>query len=143
MNNFYLPLLMVIGGNLVYHLSQKLLPREANPLHTMILVYAVAILACAACALFVAPGEKTFLQSARAANLTILVLGLSVAMIEVGFLFVYRVGWNISTASITASVALTLMLIPVGLLAFKEHLSARNLVGLLFCLIGLVLVAKK
>ena len=135
-------MLLVVGGNLVYHLSQKLLPRDANPLHTMILVYCVAIIACAASALAY-PGEKTFLQSARGTGLAVVVLGLSVAMIEVGFLFVYRVGWNISTASITVSVALSLLLIPVGVIAFREHLSTRNIVGLLFCLVGLVLVTKK
>ena len=142
MKNFYLPIALVIGGNLVYHLSQKSLPKEANPLYTMIIVYGIAIIACAACALMY-PSEKTFLQSAKETNLTVLLLGVSVAMIEVGFLFVYRVGWNVSTASIITSVTLTLMLIPIGIFAFKEHLSARNVVGLLFCLLGLVLVAKK
>jgi len=142
MKNFYLPLVLVIGGNLVYHLSQKSLPKEANPLYTMIIVYGIAIIACAACALAY-PSEKTFLQSAKETNLTVFLLGISVAMIEVGFLFVYRVGWNVSTASITTSVTVTLMLIPIGVLAFKEHLTVRNVVGLLFCLLGLVLVAKK
>lgn len=142
MKNFYLPMVLVISGNLIYHLSQKLLPRGANPLYTMIIVYGIAIIACAAGALAY-PSEKTFLQSARETNLTIFLLGLSVAMIEVGFLFVYRVGWNVSTASITTSVTVTLMLIPIGVLAFKEHLSVRNIVGLLFCLLGLILVAKR
>jgi len=142
MRNFYVPLVLVVVGNLVYHLSQKLLPKGANPLYTIIMVYCVAIVACAACALAY-PSDKTFLQSARETNLTVFVLGLSVAMIEVGFLLVYRVGWNISTASVTTSVTVTLMLIPIGVLAFKEHLSVRNVVGLLLCMIGLVLVARK
>jgi drug/metabolite transporter (DMT)-like permease len=142
MKNFYLPLVLVIGGNLIYHLSQKALPREANPLYTMIIVYGIAIIACAACAL-VYPSEKTFIQSAKETNLTVFLLGVSVALIEVGFLYVYRVGWNVSTASITMSVTVTLLLIPIGVLAFKEHLTVRNIFGLLFCLLGLVLVAKK
>ena len=135
-------MVLVIGGNLIYHLSQKSLPKGANPLYTMIIVYGIAIIACAACALAY-PSDKTFLQSARETNLTVFLLGLSVAMIEVGFLFVYRAGWNVSTASITTSVTVTLMLIPIGVIAFKEHLSLRNVVGLLFCMLGLVLVAKK
>jgi drug/metabolite transporter (DMT)-like permease len=142
MKNFYLPLVLVIGGNLIYHLSQKALPREANPLYTMIIVYGIAIIACAACAL-VYPSEKTFIQSAKETNLTVFLLGVSVALIEVGFLYVYRVGWNVSTASITMSVTVTLLLIPIGVLAFKEHLTVRNIFGLLFCLLGLILVAKK
>jgi len=142
MKNFYLPMVLVIGGNIIYHLSQKSLPKGANPLYTMIMVYFIAIIACAACALAY-PGEKTFFQSAKETNLTVFLLGLSVAMIEVGFLLVYRVGWNVSTASITTSVTVTLVLIPIGVLAFKEHLTVRNVVGLLFCMLGLILVAKK
>jgi len=135
-------MVLVIGGNLIYHLSQKSLPKAANPLYTMIIVYGIAIIACAACALAF-PTGKTFFQSAKETNLTVFLLGLSVAMIEVGFLFVYRVGWNVSTASITTSVAVTLMLIPIGVIVFKEHLTVRNIVGLLFCMLGLILVAKK
>ncbi len=51
MKNFYLPLVLVIGGNLIYHLSQKSLPKEANPLYTMIIVYGIAIIACPTCSL--------------------------------------------------------------------------------------------
>jgi uncharacterized membrane protein len=142
MKTFYLPLVLAASGNLVYHLSQKLLPKGANPLYTIIVVYCVAIVACAACALAY-PSDKTFLQSARETNWTVILLGISVAMIEVGFLLAYRVGWNISTASVTMSVTVTLMLIPIGVVAFKEHLSVRNVVGLLLCMIGLVLVARK
>jgi uncharacterized membrane protein len=142
MKNYYLPLILTVGGNLIYHLSQKMVPKEANPLYTMIIVYSIAIIACAACALFY-PGDKTLWQTARESNWTIFAMGLSIAMIEVGFLITYRVGWNISTAAVIVSVAVTLMLIPIGVLAFKEQLSARNVVGLLFCLLGLILVAKR
>jgi len=52
----------------------------------------------------------------------------------------YRVGWKISLAPILSSVAVSLLLIPVGLLAFHEKLSVANLVGIAFCIAGLILV---
>jgi hypothetical protein len=70
-------------------------------------------------------------------------MGVGAVVIEVGFLLAYRAGWNISTAAVACSTAVTLMLVPIGLVAYKEHLSLRNIVGLLFCLLGLILVAKK
>lgn len=52
-------------------------------------------------------------------------------------------GWNISVASVTINILVVLALIPIGLLAYKEHLSARNVAGIACCLVGLYLISKK
>jgi drug/metabolite transporter (DMT)-like permease len=54
----------------------------------------------------------------------------------------YRSGWRISLTAVATNVAATIILIPVGLLVFKENLSLRNVVGVLFCLLGLALVVR-
>jgi hypothetical protein len=41
------------------------------------------------------------------------------------------------------SISVALILIPVGLLAFKEHLSVRSVAGVALCLLGLYLISKK
>ena len=142
MKNFYLPLVLAVGGNLLYHLSQKSMPKAANPLFVITIAYLVGILACVLYS-FAYPSDKSFLDTLRESNWAVYAMGIGAAVIEVGFLLAYRAGWNISTAAVVCRTAVTLLLIPVGLLAYKEHLSARNVVGLVLCMIGLVLVAKK
>ncbi len=71
------------------------------------------------------------------------VLAFEIVGLEVGFLLAYRAGWNISSAAIFVNVAGTLLLVPVGLLFFKEKLSAVNLLGILVCILGLVMVNWK
>jgi len=142
MKNFYLPLVLAVGGNLLYHLSQKSLPKTANPLLVITIAYVVGIVACLLCSV-VYPNDKSFLDTLRESNWAVYGMGLGAAVIEVGFLLSYRAGWNLSTASVVCSTAVTLVLIPIGVVVFKEHLSVRNVVGLLLCMIGLVLVAKK
>ncbi|HEX8456783.1 MAG TPA: DMT family transporter [Pyrinomonadaceae bacterium] len=142
MKNFYLPLAMAVGGNLLYHLAQKSMPKAINPLFAIILAYFVGITACLLYSV-VYPHERSFAETVRESNWAVYAMGLGAAVIEVGFLLAYRAGWNISTAAVACSTAVTLMLIPIGVLAFKEQLSARNVVGLLLCMLGLVLVAKK
>jgi len=61
----------------------------------------------------------------------------------VGFLLAYQVGWNISVAAIIVNVAGTLLLVPFGLFFFKERLSLINLLGILVCITGLVMVNWK
>jgi len=72
----------------------------------------------------------------------VFVLGAAAACIEVGFLLAYRAGWKISVAAVATNVALTAMLIPIGVIVFKDHLSVRNILGLAFCVLGLVLVVR-
>jgi len=142
MKNFYFPLALAVGGNLLYHLAQKSMPKSANPIFIITIAYLVGIFACVLYS-FAYPSERSFLDTVRESNWAVYAMGLGAAVIEVGFLLAYRAGWNISTAAVACSTAVTLLLIPIGVLAFKEQLSVRNVVGLLLCMVGLVLVAKK
>jgi uncharacterized membrane protein len=69
-------------------------------------------------------------------------MGIGAAAIEVGFMLAYRMGWKISLAAIATNVAATAVLIPIGLLVFREHLSTRNILGVVFCVLGLLLVMR-
>ncbi|HVG28488.1 MAG TPA: hypothetical protein VM864_02080 [Pyrinomonadaceae bacterium] len=142
MRSLYLPLALVIGGNILYHVSQRSVPKTANPLATMMAAYAVGILICAAGGLFY-PSEKSFISSLRESNWTAVVIGVGVAAVEIGFLLTYRAGWRIGVAPVVASVAVALLLIPVGVALFGEHLSYRNLIGVALCIAGLILLARE
>ena len=142
MKNFYLPFALAVVGNVLYHLSQKSMPKAANPLYVITIAYLAGIALCVLYG-FIYPNEKSFMETLRESNWAVFGMGAGAVVIEVGFLLAYRAGWNISTAAVACSTAVTLLLVPIGLFAYKEHLSLRNVVGLLFCLLGLVLVTKK
>jgi uncharacterized membrane protein len=78
----------------------------------------------------------------KESNWAVVVVGAAAACIEIGFLLAYRSGWRISVAAVATNVAVTLMLVPIGIIIFKDHLSLRNIVGLIFCVLGLVLVVR-
>ncbi|MEO8436650.1 MAG: EamA family transporter [Pyrinomonadaceae bacterium] len=141
MRSIYFPFALTVGGMLLYHLSQKSIPKEMNPFFATIIAYAVGIVMCAACAL-IYTSKKSFVDSVRDSNWAVFALGIGAACIELGFLLVYRAGWRISVAAIATNVAVTAMLIPIGIIVFKDHLSVRNIIGLLFCILGLVLVVR-
>ena len=141
MTSFYFPVALAVGGMLFYHLAQKSIPPEMNPLYATMMAYAVGIVLCAIFALAY-PGKKSFADSLRASNWAVLVLGAAAACIEIGFLLAYRAGWKISLAAVATNVAVTAMLIPIGVIVFKDQLSFRNVLGLIFCVLGLVLVVR-
>jgi uncharacterized membrane protein len=142
MSAFYLPFVLTVVGMLFYHISQKSIPRDMNPFLVTILAYAVGIVFCAVCA-FAYPNRKTFATSLKETNWAVITLGIAAASIELGFLLAYRAGWRISIAAVATNAAVTVMLIPIGLIVFKDHLSLRNIVGLIFCVAGLALVVRE
>jgi uncharacterized membrane protein len=142
MKSHYLPLLLAVAGGLLYHVSQKLIPRGVNPYWAVIFAYLAGIAACGV-ALWLLPAAGTMRESWRAADWTVLGLGAGAVLIEIGFVLAYRSGWQISLASVSANVAIALMLIPIGLLFYQETLTRANLLGLVLCLTGLVLLTWK
>lgn len=141
MRSYYFPFGLAVVGNLIYHVSQKSIPKAANPFYTYVIIYAISLIVCVVgAALF--PEGKSFAQTARESNWAVVAAGLAVVSIEVGFLLAYRAGWNISTAAVACSVTVTALLIPIGLVFFREQLSPRNALGLVFCVVGLILIVK-
>lgn len=142
MKNFYLPFGLAVAGNILYHLSQKSIPKAANPFHTYLIIYFIALLLCAAGAALY-PGGKSLGQTVREINWAVIGAALAVVAIEIGVLLIYRVGWNISVAGIAISVTVTSVLLPLGVLVYAEKITLRHVVGIIFCLMGLILVARK
>jgi uncharacterized membrane protein len=141
MKNFYLPLALAVGGSLLYHLAQRSIPKGMSPFFATIVAYVIGIVLCAF--LMVAfPVGKSFRDSVRELNWAAILAGFAVVAIEVGFLLAYRAGWKIGLAAVSTNVAVTALLVPLGVLVFKENLTPKNILGLIFCVLGLILVAR-
>lgn len=118
MSGFYLAFALTVTGMVLYHLSQKAIPKEANPFLVVVVAYAVGIALCLLFAL-VFPGKKSLIETLKGSNWAVFTLGAAAALIELGFLLAYRTGWRISTAAVATNAAAAVMLIPIGLFIFK------------------------
>jgi len=141
MTSFYFPVALTVVGMIFYHLAQKSIPKDLNPFHATMIAYAVGFVLCTIGALGY-PGKKSLINSFRGSNWAVIVVGAGAVCIEVGFLLAYRAGWRISVTGLATNVVGTLLLVPIGILIFKEHLSLRNVLGVIFCVLGLILVVR-
>ncbi|MBI5364836.1 MAG: hypothetical protein HZA53_16790 [Planctomycetes bacterium] len=138
----YLPLLLIVLGNVVYHLGQKTMPKEAPPTSAIVVAYLVGIAACLVALPFFEPGWS--IASARPAlSWSTVLVGLGAAAIEIGFLLAYRSGWPISSASLVALSVVALVLLPIGVRFFAESWSWSRTLGLVLCLAGLWFLRQK
>ena len=142
MSGFYLAFVLTVTGMLLYHLSQKAVPKETNPFLVVVIAYAVGIALCLVFALTF-PGKKGLIETFKASNWAVFTLGAAAALIELGFLLAYRTGWRISIAAVATNAAAAIVLIPIGLFVFKDQLSWRNALGLVFCVVGLALLIRQ
>ena len=142
MSSFYLAFGLTVIGMLLYHLSQKAVPKETNPFFVIAIAYVVGIAFCLALA-FTYPGKKSLIETFKTSNWAVFTLGAAAAMIELGFLLAYRTGWRISIAAVATNAAAAVVLIPVGLFVYKDHLSLRNVIGLILCVVGLALLVRQ
>ena len=72
-------------------------------------------------------------------------IGLAIAIvgIEYGFLLTYRAGWNLGIAAVLVNVIASLILVPVAIIFFKDDISWVNILGILVCLAGLIMLNWK
>jgi len=139
MTLFYASITLAVVASILYHVIVKFTPASVNPAVSLGVTYAVSLGLCTVL-LFVFPLGETVAREVKKLSWASYVLAFALVGLEVGFLLAYRSGWKISTAAIIVNVAATLLLIPVGVVLFKERLSTVNVAGILVCIVGLVLV---
>ena len=139
--NMLWPILIVVGANTAYNIAAKSTPSQVNAFASLAVSYLVAAVS-AIVMFFVTSGQKNIFAEVAKTNWTAYALGIAIVGLEFGFLCVYRAGWKISTAQLFASIALSCVLLIVGLLFYKETLSVRQIIGIGVCVAGLFLIVK-
>jgi multidrug transporter EmrE-like cation transporter len=142
MTLFYFSITLTIFSSVLYHFTQKQIPAEANPAVSIIVTYLVSLLVCLILLYYLWP-RNGLIVAFKQLNWASYVLAIALVGLEVGFLLVYRSGWNIGIAAVLVNVVASLMLVPVAILFFKDKLSFVNIIGILVCLAGLVMLNWK
>lgn len=136
-----LAILLVIIGNVVYHLGQRAIPRDAHPLIANLAAYLVAIVLTLVLLPFCAPNIAV-MPTLRGLNWSTLLVGAGILAIELGFLMAYRAGWPLSSASMVANLCVAVIFLGIGVIAFKEDWSLTRTAGLGCCMLGLWLINR-
>jgi multidrug transporter EmrE-like cation transporter len=135
------PLLLVVGGSVMYHLSAKSIPPAFDPMAALIGLYATAL----AGAVLVVGATRAWRTPAAPMRLwhpTIAMVGVGALLIEMGFLLAYRGGLAVSTTSVVANGIVAVLLVTLGSLWFGEPFTILKVVGVLLCLAGVGLLQR-
>lgn len=139
--SYYWPIALLVFSNVFYHICTKSVPEQLNPFIMISGTYVVGAIVSLACFFLLSP-EKNLSAQLSHINWTTFMLGLSIVGLEVGAIYMYKVGWNISVGNLVQSTILTVILIVIGVLIYKETITPMQIVGIVLCAVGLIFINK-
>lgn len=137
--HMYWPLFIIVLSNVLYNITSKSIPGSASPWAVLVVTYLVSSF-LSLIAYFIFEENKNFIYSVKMINWTGFTLGISMVGLEIGYIFMYRNGWKISAASLLANILLAIILVLIGTLIYKEHISIKQIIGILLCITGCILL---
>lgn len=139
MISYIWPIALVVLSNVAYQICAKSVPEGMNPMASLTITYLVG--AAASCGLyFLLYRNGNLIHEYGKLNWAPFVLGIVIVGLEAGWIYAYKVGWQVSTGFIVHSAFLATALVFVGYILYHEALTWNKLVGVVICLIGLVFI---
>jgi len=136
---FYFSITLAILSSALYHFTAKSTPSNVNFTVSLLVTYAIAF-SVTLLGFFFFPATNGITAEFKQLNWASIGLAIAVVGIEYGFLLTYRAGWNLGIAAVLVNVVASLILVPVAIFFFKDKISFINILGILVCLVGLVML---
>ena len=135
------PVALVVLSNTVYQICAKSIPDAIHPLAALSVTYGVGTLATLLLYLLLNRGGS-LLAEYRQLNWSCFVLGLCIVGLELGFIYLYKAGWPVSTGQLVTSAVLAVVLIFVGLFLYRESITLSKGLGIAICMVGLFFINR-
>ena len=133
---------LLVCSGVFYQLFQKLISPTINPGFSLICSYIPAILLSTL--LFVLfPLKGSLSDEIKNINIYSFILAIPIIGIELGYLLLYRAGGKLSYSSALVSSMITILLVIIGMILFKEKINIKKIVGIALCMSGIVLLNVK
>ena len=135
------PIAVAVGAELVYQICAKSTPAEIDPFASLTVTYLIGAVTSAVLYFLLHRGGNLVREYSHL-NWTALAMGIAIVGLEVGGIYMYKVGWTVSTGPLVKSVSVIVLLTLVGMLVYREVLTPSKFVGIALCLAGVVLLNR-
>lgn len=135
------PILVVLGADIIYQICAKSTPSQIDPFASLAVTYGIAAVASIVLYYIFNRGGSLVSEYSHL-NWTSLLLGIAVVGLEVGTIYMYRVGWDVGVGYIVKSSVIAVALIFVGRFLFHETMTPSKIIGVVICAIGLYFINR-
>jgi drug/metabolite transporter (DMT)-like permease len=142
MTMYYISAGVAILGAVGYQYFVKRVPATINPIVSVLGLYS-CILVMGLILLPFFPSEGGLRVHIKQLSWVQVALAVTVMMIELGFLLMYRYGWNLSTGNLVTGVFVNILLVLLGLALLGEKVSWINALGIVLSILGVALISYR
>ena len=142
MLSYVWPIALIVLSNTLYQICAKSVPEGMNPFASLTVTYLVGA-AVSGILYFALGGKANLLKEYGKLNWAPVVLGLVIVGLEAGYIFAFKVGWQVSTAQVVQAAVLAVVLLFVGYWLYHEALTWNKILGIVICVVGLVFINLK
>ena len=139
MFRYYFPVFIAVFSNIIYDISAKSIPSDLHAMGLLVITYLTSA-ACALILFFITADDRNLFKELKKVNWAVFVLAIGCTGIDLGYILLFRAGWQISVGSLVCNIGLAISMIIVGVLFYKEKITAYHIVGISLCLGGFVLI---
>ena len=139
---YYLSAAMAIIGTVGYHFFVKKISPTINPLVSLTAIY-MAVFAICIPILLLFPIQGGLVTHMKQLSWVQLGIAGAVILMELGFLLMYRQGWDLSLGNVVTGVVINIILMVIGLLILKEKINLINIVGIILSMIGVAMISYR
>lgn len=144
MLSYIWPIVLIMVVNIIYQVCAKEVPASMDAFATTTICYAVSTAAVLVCFfIFSGTGIDGLIAEYAKVNWAVIMMGVTAVGLELGFVFCYKNGWEVSMAYVVESALLSTMLLFVGYFVFSEGITWNKIGGVIICLAGLVLINRE
>jgi multidrug transporter EmrE-like cation transporter len=137
----FFPIIIAVVSEIFYQICAKSTPETLNPFASLTITYLVGA-AISICMFYLTTRGQNLSTEWKSLNWSTFVMGLALVGVEMGSIYIYKVGWNMNTGYIMKAIILGIALIVVGYFLYQESFSVIKAAGIMVCLFGLFLINK-
>lgn len=142
MIHFIWPIALVVLSNVVYQICAKGVTENVNSFVSLFVTYMVSAVVSLLLYFLIRP-QGSLVKELTKLNWVPFVFGIVLVGLELGWIYAYRAGWQVSIGTIVQSSFLAIILLFVGFFLYNEALTWNKIAGTIICLIGLLFINLK
>lgn len=137
---YYISAFVAVLGAVGYQYFVKQIPESINPIISVLGIYISALVLGLVLLPFLPP-EGGVIKHIKKINWTQLAVAGSVILLELGFLLMYRSGWNLSIGNLVTGVFVNIILVGLGVWLLGEKITLINGIGAILSIVGVALLS--
>jgi drug/metabolite transporter (DMT)-like permease len=130
---------LAVLGTIGYHNLLKKIPDTIDPMVSIMAIY-LGVLFSGMVLLPFGLSCGRMWESVQQLGWVQCGISVCILMMEIGFLLMYRNGWELSIGNVVTGVFINIGLMTVGVVFLGEKLSVLNATGVLACILGVSLI---